>query len=71
MASVYLSAIRDGGKTLAVKSLTNSAAAAVDPPITELDGYFLVEEDGPNLAILARIGSEDAALRVGRLLGLD
>lgn len=70
MASLYLSAIRDGGKTLALKPLTNRLAATMDPPPTDVDGYFLVEGDGLDAAVIARVDSEDAAIRLGRLLGL-
>jgi len=70
MASLYLSAIYDGGKTLALKPLTNRLAAALDPPMSDLQGYFLVEDDGRGASVLARVDSEEAALRLARLLGL-
>lgn len=70
MASLYLSAICDGGKTLALKPLTNRLAATMDPPPKDIGGYFLVEDDGRNSSVLARVDSEDAAMRLGRLLGL-
>ena len=70
MASLYLSAIREGGKTLALKPLTDRLAASMDPPPADLRGYFLVEDDGRDASVLARVESEDAALRLGRLLGL-
>jgi hypothetical protein len=70
VASLYLSAVGESGKTLALKPLTNRAAQYMDPPPDDLSGYFLVEEDGFRTSVLARVDSEDAALRLGRLLGL-
>lgn len=70
MASLYLSAIGEGGKTLALKPLTNRAAQFMDPPPQDLSGYFLVEEDDARTSVLARVDTEDAALRLARLLGL-
>ncbi|HZG08235.1 MAG TPA: hypothetical protein VEZ70_04550 [Allosphingosinicella sp.] len=70
MASLYLSAIADGGKILSIAPITNRIAAMVDPPIAALDGYFLVESDGCNSAVLARVETEDAALKLASLLGL-
>lgn len=70
MASLYLSSISACGKTLALKPLTNRLAAAMDPPPTNLDGYFLVEDDGRDASVIARVETEDAALRLARLLGL-
>lgn len=70
MASLYLSSIDDCGKTLALKPITNKAAQCMDPPPSDLSGYFLIEDDGRNSAVLARVETEEAALRLGRLLGL-
>jgi hypothetical protein len=70
MASLYLSAIRDGGKTLALKPLTNRLAALMDPPLSDLNGYFLVEDDGCDASVLARVATEDAAIKLARILGL-
>ncbi len=70
MASLYLSSVCAGGKTIALKPITNRIAAAFDPPILDTQGYFLVEDDGRDTAILARIETDDAALKLARLLGL-
>ncbi|HEU0098080.1 MAG TPA: hypothetical protein VFQ67_04820 [Allosphingosinicella sp.] len=70
MASLYLSANREGGKTLSIAPITNRIAAMMDPPVAALDGYFLVESDGRDSAVLARVETEDAALKLARLLGL-
>ncbi len=70
VASLYLSAIGECGKTLSLKPLTNRAVQFIDPPPSDVGGYFLVEEGGGETAVLARIDGEDAALRLGRLLGL-
>jgi hypothetical protein len=70
MASLYLSAVGNCGKTLSLKPLTNRAAQYLDPPLNDLGGYFLVEEGGGETAVLARVDGEDAALRLGKLLGL-
>lgn len=70
MASLYLSSTREGGKTLALKPLTNRLAASLDPPLLDACGYFLVEEGDHDTSVIARVDSEDAALRLGNLLGL-
>jgi hypothetical protein len=70
MASLYLSAVRDGGKILALKPLTDRIAEALDPPVSDVHGYFLVESDGQATSVLARVDTEDAALRLARMLGL-
>jgi hypothetical protein len=71
MASLYLSAMSETGKKLALTPLTNRAAQYVDPPIADLSGYFLVEGDGQKTSVLARVENEEAALRLGALLGLS
>jgi len=70
MASLYLSAVSETGKKLALKPLTNRAAQYMDPPPSELSGYFLVEGEGQQTSVLARVDNEEAALRLGALLGL-
>ncbi|WP_126174365.1 hypothetical protein [Altericroceibacterium xinjiangense] len=70
MASLYLSAIGEGGRTIVLKPLTNRAAQFLDPPLADTSGYFLVEENGHETAVLARVETEDAALRLAKLLGL-
>lgn len=70
MASLYLSAVNECGRTLALKPITNRTAQYIDPPPEDLSGYFLIEEGDGHMAVLARVESEDAALRLGRLLGL-
>jgi len=70
VASLYLSAVGDCGKTLALKPLTNRAAQFMDPPPTDMSGYFLVEDKDGKTVVLARVETEDAALHLGRLLGL-
>lgn len=70
MASLYLSGIGASGNKLALKPLTNRAAQYIDPPPQDLSGYFLVEEGGGTLSVLARVESEDAALRLASILGL-
>lgn len=70
MASLYLSAVHAGGKTIALKPLTNRIAETLDPPPSDLKGYFLVEDDGRGASVLARVDTEDAALKLAKLLGL-
>lgn len=70
MGSLYLSATSDCGKTLALKPITNRIAQFMDPPPDDMSGYFLIEDDGAGPSVLARVENEDAALRLGRLLGL-
>ncbi len=70
MASVYLSATKNG-KLLSLGPMTFRRAETLDPPLNSLDGYFLVESDGVNCKLLARVDDDDAALELGRLLGLD
>jgi hypothetical protein len=71
MASLYLSLDAECGKSLSLKPLTNRMAQYIDPPPTDTSGYFLVEEFGGETSILARVPDEDAALRLGKLLGLS
>lgn len=70
MASLYLSADRDGGKLLSLAPLTRRLAETLDPPPTDMSGYFLVENGREGASVLARVDTEDAALRLGLLLGL-
>ncbi len=70
MASLYLSSVGRSGKTLSLKPLTNRVAAALDLPLGDIRGYFLVEGDGSEASVLARVETEDAALRLANLLGL-
>ncbi|WP_421847972.1 hypothetical protein [Novosphingobium sp.] len=71
MASLYLSLDAERGKSLSLKPLTNRLAQYIDPPPTDTSGYFLVEEVDGEASILARVSDEDAALRLGKLLGLS
>ncbi len=68
---MYLSRLSETGKKLALTPLTNRAAQYIDPPIADLSGYFLVEGEGQRTSVLARVESEEAALRLGALLGLS
>lgn len=70
MASLYLSADRGGGKLLSLAPLTRRLAETLDPPPPDLGGYFLVENGSDGASVLARVDTEDAALKLGRLLGL-
>ena len=71
MASLYLSATRPDGKHLSLGPMTFRKAETLDPPIDSMAGYFLVESDGGSNKVLARIDDDDAALELGRLLGLS
>lgn len=71
MASLYLSTVEECGKILTLKPLTNRMIQYIDPPLADTSGYFLVEESGGEASILARVDNEDAALKLGRLLGLS
>lgn len=71
MASLYLSADLGGTRTISLKPITKRVAESVDPPISDAAGYFLIEQDGAETNVLARVDSDDAALRLGRLLGLS
>ncbi len=70
MASLYLSATQDNGKLLSLGPMTFSRAEMIDPPLTSIDGYFLIEVDGSDCRVLARVVDDDAALELARLLGL-
>lgn len=70
MATLYLSAVSESGNKLSLKPVTNKLAAAMDPPLHDLNGYFLVEGEGSDASVLARVETEDAALKLARLLGL-
>lgn len=71
MASLYLSLDAECGKSLSLKPLTNRLAQYINPPPTDTSGYFLIEERGGETSILARVADEEAALRLGQLLGLS
>jgi len=51
--------------------MTCRKAETLDPPLDCMAGYFLVESDGGSNKVLARIDDDDAALELGRLLGLS
>lgn len=70
MASLYLSATKPDGKFLSIGPMTYRKAETLDPPLESLAGYFLVESDGVTNKVLARVDDDDAALSLGRLLGL-
>jgi hypothetical protein len=70
MASLYLSATQQDGRTLSLKPLTNRAAEALNIPLRDLEGYFLVEGEDIDASVIARVETEDAAMKLARLLGL-
>lgn len=71
MASLYLSAMTDGGKVLSIGPMTNRRAETLDPPLESLAGYFLVECASGNSKVLARVEDDDAALKLAAMLGLS
>ena len=70
MATLYLSSRNADNRVISLKSLTNRQAAVANPPIATPSGYYLVEEEAAELSVLARVETEEAALRLGALLGL-
>jgi len=70
MASLYFSAVAVNGKHLSLGPLTSRKAEAIDPPPTSVSGYWLLESDGQNHKVLARVDDDDAAMSLAKLLGL-
>lgn len=70
MASLYLSATRECGKTLFLKPLTSRQASDIDPALRDTGGYFLLEGDGTSTSVLARVDDESSAFKLAGLLGL-
>lgn len=73
MNALYLSASVRPGASLCISPLTKRKIAASGQDPTNAAGYFLYEQiigDPDSIDILARIESEDAALRMGELLHL-
>lgn len=75
MAQLYFSAQLDGETTLCLAPLTERRRNMASTEITDPSGYFLFEKKGPGehaeVEIIARVESEEAALRLRELLRLD
>lgn len=68
MDECFLSATQDDGSLLCLAPLTNRQIAASDIEIDDLGGVYLFEERGADggreITIIARVMSEEAALRL-------
>jgi len=73
MDAIYLSASIDQDAKLCIAPLTKRRIEASGEDPADAYGYYLFEcrdGDPDNLEIIARVASEDAALKLGRLLRL-
>lgn len=59
------------GRVLTLGPISNTCAETLDPPLDSVAGYFLIENDGQNNKVLARVDDDDAALALAKLLGLS
>ncbi len=74
MDAIYLSAETQSETKLFIAPLTRQLISAAGEDIADAAGYYLFErcgEDPQSVEILARVTSEDAALKLGRLLNLS
>lgn len=75
MAEFYFSAKVDAETTLCIAPLTSKRIELSGQEIEDPSGYFLYETTGDSdpdgVEILARITSEEAALRLRRMLALE
>lgn len=74
MAELFLSVQLDKDRTMYVAPLTDRRAAQSGQDVADRSGYFLFEKRGPGEAgeveIIARLVSEEAALRVAAMLNM-
>ncbi len=73
MDALYLSTESQDDTRLCIAPLTRQIIAATGSDASDAAGYFLFERQGSrpeNVQILARVASEDAALKLARLLNL-
>jgi hypothetical protein len=73
-ANFYMSRSCGGGSVLGLSMLTTRRAAAAGLSQSDSNGYFLYEAkacDPESIEIIARVASDEAALRLKELLGLD
>lgn len=74
LSNFYLSRTDADGSVLNLSLLSNRRAAAAGIAPSDARGYFLYRAtpcDPDSIEILARVESDDAALRLKELLGLD
>lgn len=74
MDALYLSTDSQDDTRLCIAPLTRRLIAATGADAADAAGYFLFERQGDdpeNVQILARVASEDAALKLARLLNLS
>lgn len=74
LSNFYLSRTDDDGSVLGLSLLSNRRAAAAGIAPSDASGYFLYRAtpcDPDSVEILARVDSDEAALRLKGLLGLD
>lgn len=75
MADFYFSAPSCDGGTLCLAPLTERRRLAASSDVPDASGYFLFEQRGrgesAEIEILARVDTEEAALRLREILNLD
>lgn len=75
MMQFYFSATLDDQRTLCLAPLTDRMASMCSEEVADTSGYFLFEKrgngDNANIEIIARVDSDEAALRLRELLKLD
>jgi hypothetical protein len=74
MSELYFSTNLDNDTVLCLSTLTDRKAAAAGEEIESPLGYYLYEtsssDDADRISILAKVASEDAAMRLRELLGM-
>lgn len=74
MEELYFSTNVGNDRTLCISPLTDALALAAGFPADQL-GYFLYEkshsEASENIAIIARLHSEEAVFRLRQMLGME
>ena len=73
MDALYLSTEGNDSTRLCIAPLTKQLALASGEDVGSCAGYFLYEgrgDDPEDIEILARVASEDAAVRLAKLLNL-
>ena len=75
MAELYFSTNLSNDTMLCISTLTDRKAAAAGADLDSPLGYYLYEtscgEDTDRISIIAKVSSEDAAMRLRMLLGME
>jgi hypothetical protein len=75
MMNLYFSTQRDDGTKIYLCPLSSRRQACCAEPIEDASGYFLFEErvHGPfvEIEILARVDTDEAAIKLSRIFGMN